>query len=132
VATGEVTDPDEVLIDYGDDEWEALPVLRGVTEVARRAGMARAGLSDYLRARSPRRPPVSTESRLRAVATALVADGVARPCGFAGCSAWARPLPSTTCTVDASNRRRWGRRPFPSVARTLGRWIHNPMAAHLP
>lgn len=30
VATGEVTDPDEVLIDYGDDEWEAvvLPILR--------------------------------------------------------------------------------------------------------
>jgi hypothetical protein len=30
VATGEVTDPDEVLIDYGSDEWDAvvLPVLR--------------------------------------------------------------------------------------------------------
>ena len=38
VATGEVIDPDRVLIDYGTDEWEAvlLPVLRSatVTEVA--------------------------------------------------------------------------------------------------
>src|ERR1035441_10553001 len=53
VADGEVTDPDEVLVDYGSDEWEAvvLQMLRGatVTEIARRAGMDRAGLSDYLR-----------------------------------------------------------------------------------
>lgn len=61
-----VTDPHEVLNDYGDDEWEAvlLPVLRAatVTEIARRAGMDRAGLSDYLRARSPRTPPPWTGS----------------------------------------------------------------------
>ncbi|MGO9964840.1 MAG: hypothetical protein ACLPUG_15625, partial [Acidimicrobiales bacterium] len=65
VATGEVTDPDEVLIEYGSDEWEAvvLPILRGatVTEIARRAGMDRAGLSDYLRVGSTRRPPKDTE-----------------------------------------------------------------------
>ncbi len=32
VATGEVTDPDEVLTDYGDDNWEAvlLPVGRQI------------------------------------------------------------------------------------------------------
>ena len=76
VATGEVTDPDEVLIDYGSDEWEAviLPILRGatVTEVARRAGMDRAGLSDYLRVTSPRRPPKKTQGRLRKLAGLLV------------------------------------------------------------
>jgi hypothetical protein len=102
VATGEVVDPDEVLIDYGDDEWEGvvLPVLRGatVTEVASRAGMDRCGLSDYLRSRSPRQPPPAAKDRLRSVARALVRDGVARQCTMPGCAAWARPLPSVTCS----------------------------------
>jgi hypothetical protein len=119
VATGEVTDPDEVLIDYGSDEWEAvvLPILRSatVTEVARRAGMDRAGLSDYLRAGSRRRPPATNESRLRQVAAALVEDGIARPCDLAGCSAWARPLPSTTC----SERHRIALHSLKPVRRTL-------------
>lgn len=102
IATGEVTDPDEVLMDYATDEWEAvvLPVLRAATttEVARLAGMDRAGLSDYLRARSPRRPTKATQAKLNEVATALVEKGVVRTCTFPGCSAWARPTPSQTCS----------------------------------
>jgi hypothetical protein len=102
VATGEVTDPDEVLIDYGSDEWEAVvrPILRAatVTEVARRAGMDRAGLSDYLRVRSPRRPPKKTERLLSGIAFLLVQDGTVRRCPVVGCAAWARPLPSLTCS----------------------------------
>jgi len=43
VATGEVLDPEEVLIDYGDDEWNHLviPVVRlmGVRRVARATGV---------------------------------------------------------------------------------------------
>jgi hypothetical protein len=107
VATGEVTDPDEVLIDYGGDEWEAvvLPVLRGATatEVARRAGMDRAGLSDYLRIRARRRPPPATERRLCEIASAFLGEGVVRRCALSGCSAWARPLPSVTCSERHRN-----------------------------
>jgi hypothetical protein len=102
VATGEVTDPDEVLIDYGSDEWEAVvrPILRGatVTEVARRAGMDRTGLSDYLRVRSPRRPPKETEHRLSEIAFLLVQDGTVQRCAVVDCRAWARPRPSSTCS----------------------------------
>jgi hypothetical protein len=102
VATGEVTDPDEVLIDYGSDEWEAvvLPILRGatVTEVAKRAGMDRAGLSDYLRVRSPRVPSEHTRTRLTAVAVELVSEGLVRVCRFPGCGIQARPWPSVSCS----------------------------------
>jgi hypothetical protein len=102
VATGDVIDPDEVLIDYGDDEWEAivLPALRGatVTEISRRVGMDRAGLSDYLRVRSPRRPPTSTATRLREAAAAFLSEGLVRPCAVSGCGAWSRPSPSSTCS----------------------------------
>jgi hypothetical protein len=102
VVTGEVTDPDEVLIDYADDEWEAvvLPALRRVTviEISRQVGMDRAGLSDYLRVRSPTRPPASTANRLKEAAAAFLADGLVRPCAVAGCGAWSRPSPSSTCS----------------------------------
>jgi hypothetical protein len=44
VATGEVVDPDEVLIDYGDDEWERLLVAAtrtwGVRRLHRETGLA--------------------------------------------------------------------------------------------
>lgn len=113
VATGEVTDPDEVLIDYGSDEWEAVvrPILRGttVTEVARRAGMDRAGLSDYLRVRSPRLPPAQTRAKLTLVALALVGDESVRACVFPGCTAIARRWPSRTCSE--SHRRALARLP---------------------
>jgi hypothetical protein len=112
VALGEVTDPDEVLIDYGDDAWEAvvLPILRSVTvtTVALRVRMDRTGLSDYLRARSPRRPTAPTQARLREIAGSLLRDGVARKCAVPGCTAWARPLPSSTCSE--SHRRSIRRR----------------------
>ena len=49
VATDEVTDPDEVLIDYGDDAWErlVLPVGRvmGICTMALETGLARAPCS---------------------------------------------------------------------------------------
>src|ERR1017187_3177858 len=102
VATGEVTDPDEVLVDYGSDEWEAvvLQMLRGatVTEIARRAGMDRAGLSDYLRLRSPRIPPIKVQTRLSAIAAQLVEDRSVRGCAMPDCQGWARPMPSLTCS----------------------------------
>jgi hypothetical protein len=102
VATGEVTDPDEVLVDYRHDAWEAIlfPLLRGatVTEIARRAGMDRAGLSDYLRLRSPRIPPLKVQTRLSAIAEQLVEDGTVRGCAMPDCQDWARPIPSLTCS----------------------------------
>ena len=60
VATGEITDPDEVLIDYGDDRWESviLPLGRsmGVRRLARETGLARSKLIELFRRRSaPRR-----------------------------------------------------------------------------
>ena len=49
VATGEITDPDEVLIDYGDDSWErlVLPVGRamGIHTMALETGLARSSSS---------------------------------------------------------------------------------------
>ena len=108
VVAGDITDPNEVLIDYGSDEWEAvvLPVLRAATttEVARRAGMDRAGLSDYLRASLPRRPPRDTQRWLSEIASLLVQDRVARRCAAVGCQAWARPYPSITCS---ERHRKW-------------------------
>ena len=59
-----------------------LPILRGatVTEIARQAGMDRAGLSDYLRRRSPRRPPTETLALLSEIASALAVDRGERLC----------------------------------------------------
>jgi hypothetical protein len=60
VATGEVTDPDEILIDYADDEWEAvvLPAARrfGVRRLHRASGVALSQLVDILQGKccSPR------------------------------------------------------------------------------
>jgi hypothetical protein len=102
VATGEVTNPDEVLTDYGDDRWEAVvrPILSSVTvaEIGRKVGMDRAGLSDYLKASSSRRPPDRTRARLTIAASKLLAQGFVRRCAAPGCEAWARPLPSITCS----------------------------------
>ena len=47
--TGEVTDPDEVLIDYGDDMWEQV-VVAPARE--RETGLTRSKLTDVLRGRS--------------------------------------------------------------------------------
>ena len=102
VAIGEVTDPDEVLVDYGDDRWEAVVrrILRGatVTEIARRAGMDRARLSDYLRRRSPRRPPTETLALLSEIASALAVDRGERLCAVPSCSQPSRRWPSVTCS----------------------------------
>jgi hypothetical protein len=101
VATGEVIDPEDVLTDYGDDEWEQviLPALRKVTraEVARLAGMNRAGLSDYLRTNGPRRPRLATATRLSKVAAAITAARADRRCRYPSCGCLARPR-SVTCS----------------------------------
>jgi hypothetical protein len=51
VATGEVTDPDEVLIDYGDDAWEQLSLAvgraMGIRRLARETGFDRSHLLRY-------------------------------------------------------------------------------------
>ena len=100
VATGEVTDPDEVLIDYGSDEWESVirPGLRGMTmtEIAARSGIERARLSRYLRPGATRRPPLATVEGLSNLAV-----GLAPPlpsCAYPGCSSVARRAPSLTCS----------------------------------
>jgi hypothetical protein len=59
VTTGEVTDPDEVLIDYSDDAWEelVLPAGRamGIRRIARETGLDRSHLLKLFRAlASPR------------------------------------------------------------------------------
>lgn len=71
VATGEVTDPDEILNDYGDDAWESLvlPVgrLMGIRRLSRETGLDRSQLIDVFQGRSNPRPTART----------LVADRVA-------------------------------------------------------
>ena len=108
MATGEVTDPEEVLVDYGDDEWEAvvLPALRAatVTEIVRRLGMDRTALSDYLRSRSPRRAPESTRTRLSEIAWSLLDDAVVRPCAVPVCRAWAGGSPRKRVLSDAGRQ----------------------------
>jgi len=53
VATGEVLELEQVLVDYGDDEWESviLPAARvfGVRRLARETGLARSKLAAVLR-----------------------------------------------------------------------------------
>jgi hypothetical protein len=60
VATGEVIDPDEVLIDYGDDEWEGivLPLGRamGTRRLQRATGLALSHVVDLLHERAWPRP----------------------------------------------------------------------------
>jgi hypothetical protein len=52
VATGEVTDPEEVLIDYGDDAWEQLVcpagLLMGIRRIARETQIAVSQVADLL------------------------------------------------------------------------------------
>jgi hypothetical protein len=56
VATGEVIDPDEVLVDYGDDAWDRLviPAARtmGIRRLARESGLARSKLIGLFKGRS--------------------------------------------------------------------------------
>ena len=60
VATGEVTDPDDVLVNYGDDTWAhlVLPVGRimGMRKLATRSGLARSKLIDVFHARASPHP----------------------------------------------------------------------------
>lgn len=51
-----------------------------MTEIARRAGMDRAGLSDYLHTRLPRQSPTETYRRLGEIASLLVQDGTVSRC----------------------------------------------------
>ena len=72
VATGEVTDPDEVLIDYGDDEWEHIVcpagLQMGIRLLHRETGIALSQVSELLHLRAS--PYPSTRM--------LIADRIAR------------------------------------------------------
>lgn len=56
ISTGEAFDPEEVLTDYGDDEWEqvVVPAARafGIRRLARDTGLARSKLTNALLCRS--------------------------------------------------------------------------------
>jgi len=60
VATGDVADPDEVLIDYSDDEWERLvcPAGRriGIRRLSRATGLALSQIANLLSGRAVPRP----------------------------------------------------------------------------
>ena len=74
VATGEVIDPDEVLINYGDDAWEhiVLPVGRaiGIRRVHRETGLALSHVADLLNGRAL--PRASTKTLLTNMVTRWV------------------------------------------------------------
>ena len=78
VATGEVTDPDEVLIDYSDDAWERLvcPVglLMGIRRIARETQIAVSQVADLLHGRASPRP--ATRAVIVGVVTAYLDSGV--------------------------------------------------------
>jgi hypothetical protein len=80
VATGEVTDPDEVLIDYGDDAWESLVIpvgrLMGIRRVARETSLDPSQLIDPFQGRS------STRSATRALVSETVASWALTELGF--------------------------------------------------
>jgi hypothetical protein len=75
VATGEVTDPEEVLIDYGDDAWNhvVIPVARlmGVRRMARATGVSLSQVADLLHGRASPRP--TTRTRFIEATAALAA-----------------------------------------------------------
>ena len=91
VATGEVTDPDEVLIDYGDDTWDklVLPVGRimGIRRLARETGLDRSHLLDLFHATA------SPRAEVRAVVARLLAAraGGGGPAGTGASSASGDP-----------------------------------------
>ena len=72
VATGEVTDPDEVLIDYGDDAWERIVIpagrVIGMRQIGRKTGIAWSQLVDLFQGRA--RPQESTRALVTATVTA--------------------------------------------------------------
>jgi hypothetical protein len=76
VATGEVTDPDEVLIDYSDDAWErlVLPVGRamGIRTMALETGLARSKLINLFQGRSS--PQAATRALVTGVVTSWVSS----------------------------------------------------------
>jgi hypothetical protein len=80
VATGEVTDPDEVLIDYDDDRWDhlVLPVGRimGIRRIARETGLDRSHLLDLFHAKA------SPRAEVREVVTSVVATWSATELGL--------------------------------------------------
>ena len=82
VATGEVTDPDEVLTDYGDDAWEHLvcPVglLMGIRRVARESQIALSQVADLLHGRAVPRPATRVVLTGRVTAWAASELGPAR------------------------------------------------------
>jgi hypothetical protein len=80
VATGEVTDPDEVLTDYGDDAWEqlVLPVGRfmGIRRIARVTRLDRSQLIEVFHGRAIARPTT------RALVTKEVSEWAASELGI--------------------------------------------------
>jgi DNA-binding phage protein len=71
VAIGEVIEPDEVLVDAGDDAWECLvvPAARamGIRRLARETGLARSKLTELFTGRAM--PRCSTRDVVTAVVT---------------------------------------------------------------
>lgn len=88
VATGEVTDPDEVLIDYGDHAWERVVIpagrLIGLRRTSRETRIAWSQLVDLFQGRA--RPQEST----RELVTAAVVAHAMQWFGTAGSAESAR------------------------------------------
>ena len=85
VATGEVTDPDEVMTDYGDDAWVRLvcPVARlmGVRKVHRETGIALSQVTELLSGRAV--PRATTEALLIGTVSGWAARELGRDQGLA-------------------------------------------------
>lgn len=94
VATGEVTDPDEVLIDYGDDAWERVVIpagrLIGLRRISRETKIARSQLVDLFQGRA--RPQESTRELVTEAAVAHAAQWLASRVGVESARAADHPM----------------------------------------
>jgi hypothetical protein len=94
VATGEVTDPDEVLIDYGDDAWERVVIpagrLIGLRRISRETKIARSQLVDLFQGRA--RPQESTRELVTGAAVAHAAQWLASRVGVESARAADHPM----------------------------------------
>jgi hypothetical protein len=80
VATGEVTDPDEVLTDYGDDAWKRLivpaAVKIGIRRMSRATGIALSQMVSVLHGRAA--PRARTRAVITDTVIALTGEGLGR------------------------------------------------------
>ncbi len=79
VATGEVLDPDEVLVDYGDDGWERVVIpagrMIGLRQISRETRIAWSQLMDLFHGRA--RPHAITQALVTATAVTHAAQWLA-------------------------------------------------------